>query len=79
MVSLGGSIIYLLSIPVATMGIFWVKKSKNELNGISYFIISVLLTMCYQTFAAVIVDKLNITASIYSVGILNYVLFAVCV
>lgn len=78
MVSLGGSIIYLLSIPVATMGIFWVKKSKNELNGISYFIISVLLTMCYQTFAAVIVDKLNITASIYSVGILNYVLFAVC-
>lgn len=38
MVSLGGSIIYLLSIPVATMGIFWVKKSKNELNGISYFL-----------------------------------------
>lgn len=69
------SIVYLISIPITTMGILMIKKSKKELNLIVYFIISVLLTMCYQVAGADFVDKLGIEPSIYSIGILNYSLF----
>ncbi len=73
------SVAYLLSIPMVIIGIFMIKKSKKTLNSVIYFIISVLLTMCYQTVAADCVDILGLEASIYSVGILNYILFVMCI
>lgn len=66
-----GSIFYCITFCLA-MGTFWfIKKSKQKLNGMAWTGVSFMLVLCYQVLIAGIYSLIHIRVNLLSIGLSN--------
>lgn len=72
-VSLLGSIFYVVAFVLLFLGVFQYKKSDNELNGVSWLLISFVAILCYGALGAGLINIVNIPVNIFSIGAIYFV------
>ena len=68
--SLFGTILFVISCIILFYGVFQIKKSQRELNGMSWLILSIISIFCYGTIVAGIINIVRIPINIFSIGII---------
>lgn len=68
--SLVATILFVVSCIVLYAGLLLKKKSNNELNGVSWLILSVITVFCYVTVVAGVINIVRIPVNIWSIGII---------
>lgn len=68
-----GSIIYVISFSILLILLFIYKKNEKKVNGISYFVFSLLLVWCYEAVTAGLVNLANIPINLLSVSVCDFV------
>lgn len=64
-------IFYITSICSIAASIFLIEKSKEKLNGISWFVLTIITIICYQGFIGGIVNLVNLPVGTVYFAFLN--------
>lgn len=70
-ITLCASILYLFSLLAVMSGFFVCRKTERALFGATWLPLSALAVMCWQTFAAAVLELLRLPVNIISVGIFD--------
>ena len=65
-------IFYITSICSIAASIFLIEKSKEKLNGISWFVLTIITIIGYQGFIGGIVNLVNLPVGIITIGGANW-------
>lgn len=71
--SVVGSIFFIVAFVLLFLGVFQYKKSNNQLNGVSWLMISFVAILCYGAMTAGLINMIHIPINIFTVGVIYFV------